>query len=170
MILAWFLWGSVLLRGELRKYAKKSNFENFESALYSTSVSIPLKGPVAKQSSYTIDLCWSQSSQLPWTRPKSEKSIYNDNIFADRRADLSAKFSRVSVAFYFQKETSRRHVFRQSKPLRDNVGESHPIDCVWDPGGGVLSTKVYLVTCRWNGSQNQPPGITMTPYSVQKLV
>ena len=37
-------------------------------------------------------------------------------------------------------------------------------------GGGVLSTKVYPGTCRWNGSQNQPPGITMTPYSVQKLV
>ena len=25
---------------------------------------------------------------------------------------------------------------------------------------GVLSTKVYPGTCRWNGSQNQPPGIT----------
>ena len=37
-------------------------------------------------------------------------------------------------------------------------------------GGGVLSTKVYPGTCRWNGSQNQPPGIKMTPYSVQKLV
>ena len=42
MILAWFLWGSVFLRGELRKYAKKSSFDNFESALYSTSVSMPL--------------------------------------------------------------------------------------------------------------------------------
>ena len=42
MILAWFLWGSVFLRGELRKYAKKSSYENFESALYSTSVSMPL--------------------------------------------------------------------------------------------------------------------------------
>ena len=30
--------------------------------------------------------------------------------------------------------------------------------------GGVLSTKVYPGTCRWNGSQNQPPGIMMTPY------
>ena len=43
MILAWFLWGSVFLRGELRKYAKKSSFENFDSALYSTSVSMPLR-------------------------------------------------------------------------------------------------------------------------------
>ena len=34
----------------------------------------------------------------------------------------------------------------------------------------VLSTKVYLGTCRWNGSQNHPPGIKMTPYLVQKLV
>ena len=34
--------GSVLLRGELQKYAKNSNFENFQSALYSTSVSMPL--------------------------------------------------------------------------------------------------------------------------------
>ena len=42
MALAWFLWGSVLLRGELRKYVKKSSFENFESALYSTSVSVSL--------------------------------------------------------------------------------------------------------------------------------
>ena len=32
----------MLLRGELRKYAKNSNFENFESPLYSTSVSMPL--------------------------------------------------------------------------------------------------------------------------------
>ena len=38
-----FLWGSVLLRGELQKYAKNSNFENFQSALYSTSVSMPLR-------------------------------------------------------------------------------------------------------------------------------
>ena len=29
--------------------------------------------------------------------------------------------------------------------------------------GMVLSTKVYSGTCRWNGSQTQPPGITMTP-------
>ena len=33
----------MLLRGELRKYTQKLNFENFESALYSTSVSMPLK-------------------------------------------------------------------------------------------------------------------------------
>ena len=43
--LNWFqpnsFWGIVLLGGELRKYAKNSNFENFESALYSTSVSMP---------------------------------------------------------------------------------------------------------------------------------
>ena len=32
----------MLLRGELRKYAKYSNFENFESALNSTSGSMPL--------------------------------------------------------------------------------------------------------------------------------
>ena len=32
----------MLVREELRKYAKKSSFENFESALYSTSVSMPL--------------------------------------------------------------------------------------------------------------------------------
>ena len=36
--------------------------------------------------------------------------------------------------------------------------------------GGVLSTKVYPGTCHWNGSQNHPSGITITPYSVQKLV
>ena len=42
MILNWFLWGSVLLRGEVRKYAKQSSFETFESALYSTPVSMPL--------------------------------------------------------------------------------------------------------------------------------
>ena len=34
--------GNVLIRGELRKYAKNSNFENFQSTLYSTSVSMPL--------------------------------------------------------------------------------------------------------------------------------
>ena len=42
MFPAKFLWGSVLLRGELQKYANNSNFENFQSALYSTSVSMPL--------------------------------------------------------------------------------------------------------------------------------
>ena len=40
MISGLFLWGSVLLRQELN--AKNSNFENFESALYSTSGSMPL--------------------------------------------------------------------------------------------------------------------------------
>ena len=34
----------MLLRGKLQKYAKNSNFENFESALYSTSGSMPLSG------------------------------------------------------------------------------------------------------------------------------
>ena len=43
MLPAKFLWGSVLLRGELQNYAKNSNFENFQSALYSTSVSMPLR-------------------------------------------------------------------------------------------------------------------------------
>ena len=42
MISVEFLWGSELLRGELQKYAKNSNCENFESTLYSTSVSMPL--------------------------------------------------------------------------------------------------------------------------------
>ena len=34
--------GIVLLKGELWKYAKNSNFENFKSTLYSTSVNMPL--------------------------------------------------------------------------------------------------------------------------------
>ena len=33
----------MLLSGELRKCVKKSNFKNVESALYSTSVSMPLR-------------------------------------------------------------------------------------------------------------------------------
>ena len=41
-----FLWGSVLRRAELRKYAKNPNFDNFESALYLTSGSMPLMSPV----------------------------------------------------------------------------------------------------------------------------
>ena len=32
----------MLSRGELQRYAKKSKFENFDSALYSASVSMPL--------------------------------------------------------------------------------------------------------------------------------
>ena len=32
----------MLFRGELQKYAKNSNFEHFESALYSKSVCMPL--------------------------------------------------------------------------------------------------------------------------------
>ena len=35
--------GGGLLSGELRKYAKNSNLENFQNALYSTSVSMPLR-------------------------------------------------------------------------------------------------------------------------------
>ena len=46
MILGYFLWGIVLLRGELRKYAKNLNVENFETALYSASVSMPLMDPL----------------------------------------------------------------------------------------------------------------------------
>ena len=42
MISAWFLWGNVLIRGELQIYTINSKFENFESALYMKSVSIPL--------------------------------------------------------------------------------------------------------------------------------
>ena len=42
MTSALFLWGSVLLIGELRKYEKNSNFDNSESTLYSTSGSMPL--------------------------------------------------------------------------------------------------------------------------------
>ena len=42
MISAWFLWGNVLLRGELQKDTINSNFDNFESTLYMKSVSMPL--------------------------------------------------------------------------------------------------------------------------------
>ena len=42
MISAQFLWRNVLLRRELRKDAKSSTFENFESALYSKSGSLSL--------------------------------------------------------------------------------------------------------------------------------
>ena len=37
MISANFVWGNVLLDGELQIYAKNSYFENFESALYEIS-------------------------------------------------------------------------------------------------------------------------------------
>ena len=43
MISTQLLWGSVLLRGVHPKYAKNSYFKNFESALYLTSVSMPLR-------------------------------------------------------------------------------------------------------------------------------
>ena len=42
MIFAKFLWGNVLFGGKLRKDAKNSNFEFFESALYMKPVSMPL--------------------------------------------------------------------------------------------------------------------------------
>ena len=42
MISASFLWGNVILRGELQIDAINSNFQNFESALYMKSVSMPL--------------------------------------------------------------------------------------------------------------------------------
>ena len=49
MISAQLLWGSVLLGGVHQKYAKKSHFKNFESALYLTSVSMPLKSRYPNQ-------------------------------------------------------------------------------------------------------------------------
>ena len=42
MISAQFLWGSVILRGELQRYAQYSNLKNFKSALYLTSGIMPL--------------------------------------------------------------------------------------------------------------------------------
>ena len=42
MISAKFVWGNVLLYRKLQIYAKNSNFENFESALYMKSMSMPL--------------------------------------------------------------------------------------------------------------------------------
>ena len=42
MISALFLWGNVLLRGELQIDANNSNFKNFESAMYMKSGSMPL--------------------------------------------------------------------------------------------------------------------------------
>ena len=43
------------IRGELQKYAKNSNFENFQSALYSTSVSMPVMIHFVK---HMIRLCF----------------------------------------------------------------------------------------------------------------
>ena len=77
-------------------------------------------------------------------------------------------------ALFRQQNTDFQHLFAlfllvlptflEGKNKQTNKPWIHP------RGGGVLSTKVYPGTCRWNGSQNQPPGIKMTPYSVQKLV
>ena len=64
MISALYLWWSVLLRGELRKYAKNSNFENFESALYSTSGSMPLTLAVFYQFCYKILKCSLKKVQM----------------------------------------------------------------------------------------------------------
>ena len=42
MISACFLWGNVLLRGELKTNAINSNFENFKRAHHMKSVRVPL--------------------------------------------------------------------------------------------------------------------------------
>ena len=65
MISALFLWGNVLLRGELQRDATNSYFDNFESALYSKSGSMPLK-KLAKQYffSKTLDLETNQHSNF----------------------------------------------------------------------------------------------------------
>ena len=42
MVSAKYVWGNVLLDRKLQTYAKYSNFEHFESALYVKSVSMPL--------------------------------------------------------------------------------------------------------------------------------
>ena len=51
-----------------------------------------------------------------------------------------------------------------------HVGKRYGMFCGHDPPGGFLVQRSIWGRGRWNGSQNQPPGITMTPYSVQKLV
>ena len=66
------LWGSVLLKGKLRKYAKNSNFENFESAIYMTSgVCLYVLG--------TMCSLWLSKSMFP---PKGRKPIQDQSSVA----------------------------------------------------------------------------------------
>ena len=80
---------------------------------------------------------------------------------------LQKQFRKQVVLYFLCLAVSKKQYFQ----LPTDLAWSHHIFVDKDDtGGGVPSTKVYPGTCRWNGSQNQPPGITMTPYSVQKLV
>ena len=74
-ILKWFQpnsFGEVcFFRGEIQKYAKNSNFDNFESALYSKSVSMPLSFQVVSQVTVKVSIyCFFENSRLnnfnPW--------------------------------------------------------------------------------------------------------
>ena len=80
---AWFLRGIVLLRGELWKYAKNSSFDNFESALYSTSVSMPLNSLPSIAPPKIIELFWimlwyiSMLWLYNWENKDNHTLIYN---------------------------------------------------------------------------------------------
>ena len=64
MVPAQFLWGNVLLRGELQKYATNSKVEIFESALNWTSGSMPLIAPAYMKLNVVLSILIPFSSEL----------------------------------------------------------------------------------------------------------
>ena len=64
MVPAQFLWGNVLLREELQKYATNSKVEIFESALNWTSGSMPLIAPAYMKLNVVLSILIPFSSEL----------------------------------------------------------------------------------------------------------
>ena len=73
MVSAQFLWGGVLLRGELRKYSKNLKFENCDNALYSISWTMPLSFNFFKKSIFGQLLA---PNQIPCNCCFSENMIF----------------------------------------------------------------------------------------------
>ena len=95
MISGWFLWGNVLPRGELQKDAINSNFENFESALYMKSLSVPLNSRI-------------QSS--PCTLLENVVSYLHDNFFLRMTEKDKNKSNCSWVLYYSWYNSVRKHL------------------------------------------------------------
>ena len=78
-----FLWGSVLLRGELQKYAKNSNFENFDNVHVWKLLYVIFYFPDSRRSSNNCQT-WSLIAYFPdfmvRYRLTSMNGVYKTNI------------------------------------------------------------------------------------------
>ena len=108
----------MLLRGELRKYAKNSNFDNFESPLYSTSVSMPLS--IGDALNYTIletlsqdknnlTLFWEKSDNVSIFDPCWTLKVYGGHLGNATICGISEK----KVAYALFTLSTKSHTFNR---------------------------------------------------------